>query len=402
MRWLLWIIMLAAAAVGLVLAARASTGYVLLVMPPYRVELSIAFAALCGIAGLIAGYLAVRALVVTVTMPSRVRAFQQRRAQNKARETFAEALRNYFEGRLGKAQRAAAEAMKLGEQPALAAVLAARAAHGMRDYGARDLYLAGVTEADEQYRGLHLLAQAEMLLDERRYHDALHLLEQMPDKHTAALRMELRAHQLARNWDEVLRLLPQLEKRKVFEPPVVDQIRRHAYIENLKRKALDATTLREYWAKMPAERKRDPRVAATAAQCFAALGGCTESHRIIEEALEAQWDSGLLALYSECAGDGVTQQLERAESWLRSRPRDAVLLLVLGRLCAQQGLWGKAQSYLEASLSIEPTYSAHLELARLHESTGKPEAAAAQYREALSLTLSQLKQLTGGRRRPAI
>ena len=65
-------------------------------------------------------------------------------------------------------------------------------------------------------------------------------------------------------------------------------------------------------------------------------------------------DPALLAIYSECLGADVRQQLERAENWLAQHPRDAVLLLTLGRLCAHQGLWGKARSYLEASLSIEP------------------------------------------------
>jgi HemY protein len=376
-------------------------GYVLVVVPPWRIDLSLNVAVLIAVLVIVGGYIAVRAAIVTVTMPARVRAFQERRAQNKARTTFADALRNYFEGRFGKAERAARTALELGEQPALAGVLAARAAHGMRNYGARDNYLAraATTSGDEPLR---LIAQAEMLLEERRYHDALEVLRRMPQKHTAALKLELRAQQLARNWDQVLQLLPQLEKRKVFEPSVVQQIWRHTYIENLKRKALDAQTLRDYWTKLPAEQKREARIAATAAQCFASLGGCADSQRIIEEALEAQWDSGLLGLYGECLAANVTEQLERAERWLKSHPRDAALLLVLGRLCAHQGLWGKAQSYLEASLSIDPTHSAHLELARLLEQTGKPEAATAHYRQALELTLSQIRQLGGGRRRSVL
>jgi HemY protein len=401
MRWLIWLLVIAAAAVGLTLAARMGEGYALVVLPPWRIELSLQAALLIAILTILAGYLLVRITIVTVTMPARVRAFQQRRVQKKARETFAEALRNYFEGRFGKAERAARAALDMGEQPALSGVLAARSAHGMRNYAARDDYLARAAEAGDD-EAVRLISQAEMLLEERRYHDALHLLRRMPQKHTAALKLELRAQQLARNWDQVLQLLPQLEKRKVFEPPVVQQIRRHAYIENLKRKALDAQTLRDYWARMPAEHKREARVAAAAAQSFASLDGCVESRRIIEEALEAQWDSGLLAQYSECLNDDVTDQLERAERWLKTHPRDAVLLLVLGRLCSHQGLWGKARSYLEASLSIEATHSAHLELARLLEQTGKPEAAAAHYREALELTLAQIRQLGGGRRRPAI
>lgn len=402
MRWLIWLLVLAAAAVGLTLAARLGEGYVLLVVPPWRIDLSLNIAVLLVALIVVAGYFLLHALMITLTMPARVRDFQRRRAQRRARETFAEALRSYFEGRLGKAERSARAALELGEQPVLSAILAARAAHGLRNYGARDEYLARAAEVDRDGEDVRLVAQAEMLLEERRYHDALEVLRRLPRKHTAALRLELRAQQLARNWDQVLQLLPQLEKRKVFDAPVVEQIRRHAYIENLKRKALDAQSLRDYWARVPAEQKREPRVAATAAQCFAALGGCAEAQRIIEEALEAQWDSGLLALYSECLGAEVTQQLERAESWLKAHPRDPVLLLVLGRLCAHQQLWGKARSYLEASLSIEPTHSAYLELARLFERTGKPEAAAAQYRHALELTLDQMKQLGGGRRRPAL
>ena len=41
MRTLLWIVAIAALAVGLTLAARYNTGYVLLVLPPYRVEFSL-------------------------------------------------------------------------------------------------------------------------------------------------------------------------------------------------------------------------------------------------------------------------------------------------------------------------------------------------------------------------
>lgn len=402
MRGLIWLTGLFAVAVTVVLTARMSDGYVLLVVPPHRIELSLNVAILAVLAVVLATYLAVRTLALIMNMPARVRAFHERRAQKKARAAFTGALRNYFEGRFGKAQRSAETAMKLGESPGLSAVLAARAAHGMRAYSARDDYLARAAETAPEDTGVRLMAQAEMLLDERRYHDALDVLRQLPEKHTAALRLELRAQQLARNWDQVLALIPLLEKRKVFELPVVAQLRRQAIIENLKRKAVDVMDLREFWNRLSADQKREPRIAATAAQGYAALGDCAEANRITESALAAQWDSGLLALYSECLGPNVKEQLHRAESWLKSHPRDPVLLLVLGRLCTHLELWGKARSYLDASLSIEPTHSAHIELARLLERTGKPESAAEQYREALELTLSQLRQLAGGRRRPAL
>ena len=402
MRALLWVIGLFALAVGLVIAARYNSGYVLVVLPPWRAELSLNLAVILALGGFVFAYVVVRAAITTATMPSRVRAFQKQRSESRARATFNEALVNFFEGRFGRAEKAAAAALKAGESPALSAMLAARAAHGMRAFAARDKYLARSAGAGPEEDAMKLMAQAEMLLDERRYYDALDVLKRLPEKHTAALRLELRAQQMAMNWERVLALIPQLEKRRVFERPVVAQLRRQAVMESLKRKAMDDKSLREYWDRLPAEDRHEPRVAATAAQAYIALGGCQDAQRIVEEGLERQWDAALLAIYSECLGADVRQQLERAETWLEQHPRDAVLLLTLGRLCARQGLWGKARSYLEASLSIEPTHSAHLELGRLLEREGKPAEAAAEYQKALVVTLEQLKQHAGGRRRPVV
>jgi HemY protein len=402
MRALLWGLGLFAVAVGLVIAARYNNGFVLVVLPPWRAELSLNLAIILAVALFVLVYAVVRTVIVTVTMPLRVRAFQKRRAENRARATFNDALINFFEGRFGRAEKAASAALKAGESPALSAMLAARAAHGMRAFATRDKYLARPGAANSEEDAMKLMAQAEMLLDERRYYDALDVLKKLPEKHTAALRLELRAQQMAMNWERVLALIPQLEKRRVFERPVMAQLRRQAVIESIKRKAVDDKSLRDFWDRLPAEDRQDTRVAATAAQSFIALGACEAAHRIVEDGLERQWDAALLAIYSECLATDVRQQLERAEMWLAQHPRDAVLLLTLGRLCARQGLWGKARSYLEASLSIEPTHSAHLEIGRLLEREGKPVEAATEYQKALEVTLEQLKHQGGGRRRPMV
>jgi HemY protein len=209
----------------------------------------------------------------------------------------------------------------------------------------------------------------------------------------------LRAQQQAKNWEHTLPLIDQLERRGVFDAAQAAQLRRYAHTENLKRKALDRYALQECWQKVPAQLKRDARVAAAAAQCYMALGGCAQANAIIEEALEAEWDPALVGLYAECFGAETVRQIECAEKWLRSYPRDAALLLALGKLCAQQDLWGKAQSYLEASIAVEPTYSAHLALAQLNDRLGNADAARHHYRKSLELAVAQLKEITGGRRR---
>jgi HemY protein len=237
------------------------------------------------------------------------------------------------------------------------------------------------------------------LLDQRRFQDALLALRALPDKHTAALRLELKAQQQARNWQQVLVLIDQLERRSVFDAAQASQLRRYAHAENLKRKAIDLRSLDECWQKIPADQKRDPKVAAAGAQCYLALGGAAQALQIIEQALAAEWDAELVGLYADCEGADTIRQIERAEQWLKSNPGEAALLLTLGRLCARQELWGKAQNYLEASISVEPLYSAHLVLAQLHDRLGNTDAARRHYRESLDLAVNQLKQMTGGRRR---
>jgi HemY protein len=143
-------------------------------------------------------------------------------------------------------------------------------------------------------------------------------------------------------------------------------------------------------------------VAAAAATAFHSQGLTAEAQAIIEHSLEEDWDSGLVNLYGECRSTDALRQIERAERWLREHHKDGALLLALGRLCAQQQLWGKAQSYFEASIAVEPTYSAHLELAQLNDRLDRAEEARKHYRASLELAVGQIRRASGGRRRQLV
>jgi HemY protein len=399
MRWVFWILGLFALAVAMALALRYNDGYALLVWPPYRLELSLNFLVLSLGAAFVAGYLLVRFIFSAIALPATVREYRERRRRENSRAILLEAVRAYFEGRFGRAEKSAASVAESAETAALGLVLAARAAHELRHFDERDAYLARAGQLAPDEPAMRIIAAADMLLDQRRFQEALLALKGLPEKHTGALRLELRAQQQAKNWEQALQLVDQLERRNVFDTTQAAQLRRYSHIENLKRKALDQRALGECWQKVPAEQKRDVKIAAAAALCYLALGGVAQAQQIIEQALAMEWDSELIGLYAECEGPDTVRQIERAEQWLKSNRRDAVLLLTLGRLCARQELWGKAQNYLEASISVEPLYSAHLVIAELHDRLGNVDAARRHYRESLELAVNQLKQITGGRRR---
>ena len=402
MKALLWLLALAALAVGLTVASRYSSGYVLVVLPPYRAELSVNLLVLLAIGGYLLFYLVTRLVTTAVRMPEQVRAFHEKHREERGRRALNEAVGALFVGRFARAERSAVEAYELGESPTLSAVVAARAAHGLKAFDKRDRYLARADEERSSDSDLARVARAELLAEQQRFDEALAALQGVQQRHPAVMKLELKLQQRLRNWDRVLQLASSLGKRGVFDAVRVEQVTRSAHIENLRRRTLDAEGLKQYWQKMLPEQRRDTKIACVAAQAFIALGGCREAHQIIEESIEAAWDSELVGIYGECLGADVRRQIERAEKWLPSHPVDGILLLTLGRLCARQELWGKAESYLEASLSVEPSYSGHLALAELKERRGLHQAAAENYRKGLELVLSQVKSTTGGRRRTVV
>src|SRR5262249_14874122 len=139
---LFWLISIFVLAVGLVVAARYNEGYVLVVLPPYRVEIALNLLLILLAVGFVFLYSFARIVTGAVTMPSRVRQYRLARRGEKAQSSLIAALEAYFEGRYARAERAALQSIELEENVRLSAIVAARAAHELRAYERRDTHLA--------------------------------------------------------------------------------------------------------------------------------------------------------------------------------------------------------------------------------------------------------------------
>jgi HemY protein len=387
MKSLLWLLGLFAIAVGLTLAAH-NNGYLVLVYPPYRIEMSLTLFVIALLVGFVLGYALLRMVLAALRLPDYVRRFRAERALNRGRSAMMEALTAFFEGRYAAAEQAAVRAMDLGEGSGINPIIAARAAHELREFDKRDAYLAAAEGKSVGEATMRLMAQSKFMLDQQQPQSALNALKELRNagvrNHVGALQLELKAQQLAQNWDGVLEVLTQLEKRAALEITVAVQLRQQAYIGKLRR-AEGAAALQTVWKSIPGEFRRRARVAATAAGIFIQLKDCVTAQRILADSLETEWDSSLLALYGECPGDNVVAQIEQAERWLKQHADDAALLLALGRLCLHQGLWGKAQNYLEASISVAPSRAAYTALAQLLEKLHKSDEAFRYYQKSVEL-----------------
>ena len=384
MRGLLWLFALFALAASVSLAARYNDGYMLLVFPPYRAEITLNLAIAILLIGFVLLYAFLRAVVLTLGLPGRVRKFRMRSQREKAFVGFQEAMRLLFEGRFGQALKKAAQAHAAGQSPGLAALIAARAAQRLREPAKQQAWLEQAALDCPQMQAARLMLEAEMHIDAHKYEEgvaALQQLQKLSGRHIAALRLELRAQQGCGNWNEVLRLVRLLEKRDAMLPEATREIRLKAHRENIRLRRDDVDSLLCYLRELPAG-ELNPRLTRAFAEALLPLGAADEVQRMIEVQLEAEWDSSLLPLYARSAGREPGARLARAEHWLATHSRDAQLLHALGRLCFMQRLWGKAQSYLEAALSLQPLRETHLELARLLEQTGRAEDAMRHYRAA--------------------
>ncbi len=393
MRALFWLVAVFAAAVAIAVLGRVTEGFVLLVYPPWRIEVSLLLFAIAAVAAFALLYATLRVIHHTLALPARVRAYRERRRSQHAQVALTAALQAWFEGRFARAEKEATLAWEAGAAPGLAALIAARAAHEMREPERRDQWFERAARSGEPLHAARLLSQAELALEERDFvgaRDALRSLHGAGPKHIATARMLLRAERGARNWDEVLRLASTLGKRDAISPAIAEEYRVQAHVELLAGAARERASLRARWRRVPAGDQAHPRVAAAAARHARELGDAQLAREIIERSLAAEWSAGLVAQYGELlpqpdAESESRARLERAEQWLPAHAEDPQLLATLGRLCAQAGLWGKARDYLEASLSFGKSRTAHLELARLAERDGRAADAQKHFRLAAEL-----------------
>ena len=391
MRWVFWILALFAVAVAAALGARVNDGYVLLVLPPHRIEVSLNLFVLALVTLVLILYAALRTLALTLGLPRRVKGYRERRRRERAGTVFQDAVRLLFEGRFGQALKKATESYAAGTYRGVSALVAARAVQRMHEPEKQQEWMRRALADDPRNEAAALMLEAEMMNELRRFDEALIVLGRFQGKqgrHIAALRLELRARQGTGDWDGVLKLVRQIEKRDALPPEVAREIKTLAHLENIRRRRGDAGQLQDYLRAVPAF-DYGRRLVLAAARALVEADALTVAQNLIESALdgysEAGWQPELVGIYGDLTGPGLTARIARAEDWLHQYPGEATLLLALGRMCMNQRLWGKAQSYIEASLATEETRDAHLALAELCDKLERDDEANRHFRAAVGL-----------------
>jgi HemY protein len=120
MRAALWLLGLFALAVAVTLTARLDQGYVIVVFPPWRVELSFLLTLVLLAGGFVLASFLLRLARTALRLPEDLRAWRRHRHQLAADHALLDALRAHFDGDERKLQKYLKKARDCGAQDLLA------------------------------------------------------------------------------------------------------------------------------------------------------------------------------------------------------------------------------------------------------------------------------------------
>ena len=386
MKAVVWIVVLFAAAVGIVLTSGIYTGNVYIVVGQVMMRVNLHAFILGLVLFVVTLYFLIKFIVGLMNIPARMQRFGTARKGRQAAVALNSAGLAFFEGRFEKAEQEAAKVLEnkeAGDNRNLALMLGAHAADQMENFELRDHYLKDIEKLPNKQQLSRYLLLAESALGRRDYPTALENLNAAARIHpnlSRLARLQLRYAFDHGDAEDVLAKSEKLMKVGAINDFEAEQYQSWAY-RRLLAEASDAARLKACLKRIPEALKADELCVAIAEK-YERLGLYTEAVKWVRQYYPQNRRPELLEAFVESVRffneRGQQKAIDLADSWLKDKPDDAPLLMYLGQLAYGRSLWGKAQSYLEASIALQPSITARLMLARVLDETGQPQKAQEQ------------------------
>ncbi len=389
MKWLFYAFTILLAAVLLGLLAYQDPGYVLIGRGKTTLEMSLSLFSTVIVLGFIFLYLLLRMLFRGWHMPGQIHRWRQLRRARRARQSSNRGLIELAEGNWRRAERALLKNVKDSDTPLLNYLSAARAAQKQHAHERRDHYLS---QAHNSTPGADMaveLTQAELQLAHGQLEQSLATLmhlQSLSPRHPYVLYLLMQLYEKLQSWGDLKDLLPKLEKQHIINAEEHEQLSKKVYLNLLKINNQKTENLESLWQQIPRSLRHDPDLIAEYALNLIPLKQHDTAETVLRDAIKREWNTELVKLYGEISPSQPDRQLQHAEHWLKGRENNAVLLLALGRIAKRCELWGKARSYLEASLGNHEQAETYRELGQLLDRLDERDLAADCYRKGLLLT----------------
>lgn len=389
MKWLFYAFLILLAAVLLGLLAYQDPGYVLISRGETTLEMTLSLFATVIVLGFILLYLAIRLVARGWHMPRQLRRWRKLRRTRRARQFSRRGLIELAEGNWRRAERALIKHARDSDTPLLNYLSAARAAQKQHAHERRDHYLSLAHNSAPGADVAVALTQAELQLAHGQLEQSLASLvhlQSLAPRHPHVLYLLAQLYQQLHSWGDLQVLLPRLDKYNVLGEREYDALTKKVYLNLLDINHHEASELNSIWQQVPRALRHDHDLVEKYAAYLLEQEQHDTAEAVLREAIKRDYNSDHVRLYGLVKSTLPDRQLQTAEHWLKGRENNANLLLALGRLAARCELWGKARSYLEASLGNHELAETYRELGQLLDNLNEKDLAADCYRKGLLLT----------------
>jgi len=332
----------------------------------YEIELSISVFAILQVVLAIFLYLVLKVCRSIFYLRSNIQEFFSRRRARREEDLLKKYLRMYSSGEtsalVDKVREKLVEEDKILPEMLL---IAAMAANREREYSFRDecLQLIDVDGSDEDV----LATRAKLLLDEGRHNDAIAALSRVQRKTKGVLRARMQALRMGAQWSELLSLIPGARKTGVFESGALFEMELESTIGAINDESSSMEAVMTLLKRADKRLKSDPGFVLAACKALVRYNRVPDARRRIERFLTDGWNDDLLVYYVEISSRDDEHTLHAVEQWLAEQPKNALLLYVLGQLCFDRELWGKAESYFRAAKALDDHLNIDKELEKIAE-----------------------------------
>jgi len=387
------IIMIAALAlaVWIGLNVEQSPGLVVITFAGWRVDIPLWLAVVLVTLSLFAIHYVGLLLGGMINTPYYLKNWSKRFRVTRSKQLTHKGFIAFVEGNFTKAEKWLAKGAPGSDNPWLGYLFAAKAAQLQGESKRRDHYiqLAQVDEVKEHTEMAIGLTHAELDLEKGQYAEsitALQILDQKSPNHPQVLRLLQLNYFESKNWPALADLLPTLKHASLLsksELAVLEKTVVKEQLGSLEDASLDELITR--WQKIPRHMQLDSDIALAYAKALIKVPAPLQAETVLSDSLKSQWNEKVIEFYGYLHFPEPQKLLSKAEHWLKIHPTSAGLLLALGLICENQQLWGKAQRYLEASLSLEQRPQTYASLGKLLEKMDKPELGAQFFKKGLLL-----------------
>ncbi|RDY66380.1 heme biosynthesis protein HemY [Lysobacter soli] len=318
---------------------------------------------------------------------------RHRRKQSRAR--LIDGVDAVHRGEWTRAEKLLEQAAQEPDALAVGRIGAARAAMARGDETAARAHLTAIGTANPASRAI---AEAEFALAQGRASEALSILDAPSATPLPPRGLVLRGEALASlgRSGEAYGTLGALRQQQALSNERLGALEAQWAAASL-REAADANVLADRWEALPKPLRNDPAAVAAYAERAAAMRWDEAASKSIEQALDAQWDESLAALYGRLPVNRFEQRRATAERWLPAHPASPALLLTLARLSRAQGQWPQAEQYLHRALAQGGNSEAWEELGDGFAASGEEKLARHCYANALRAARGEATQPLPGR-----